>query len=121
MRESGWRCTSRAGPRFAITSRASTTAARQGLAPTADTTAPSTTSSRERVLVLPPLGLLFDGEVVDHELRVHEVANVRVADASVMPTELTGNLNAPAIMIGERVADFIRGRVPTAEVAYAGR
>jgi choline dehydrogenase-like flavoprotein len=49
------------------------------------------------------------------------LANVRVADASVMPTELTGNLNAPAIMIGERVADFIREGCPSSEVAHAAR
>jgi choline dehydrogenase len=55
-----------------------------------------------------PSGSCAMGKVVDAELRVLGVANVRVADASVIPTELTGNLNAPAIMIGERVADFIR-------------
>jgi choline dehydrogenase len=48
------------------------------------------------------------GTVVDAELRVHGLANVRVADASVMPTELTGNLNAPTIMVGERAADFVK-------------
>jgi choline dehydrogenase-like flavoprotein len=56
-----------------------------------------------------PSGSCAMGRVVDSRLRVQGLANVRVADTSVMPTELTGNLNAPAIMIGERVADFILG------------
>jgi choline dehydrogenase len=48
--------------------------------------------------------------VVDHQLRVHGVSGLRVADASIMPTMPSGNTNAPAIMIGERAADWIRGR-----------
>ncbi|MGW4649036.1 GMC family oxidoreductase [Kitasatospora sp. NPDC004289] len=48
--------------------------------------------------------------VVDPELRVHGVANLRVADASVMPHETTGNTNAPSIMIGEKAADLLLGR-----------
>jgi choline dehydrogenase len=55
-----------------------------------------------------PSGTCAIGKVVDAQLRVHGLTNVRVADASVMPTELTGNLNAPTIMIGERVADFVK-------------
>jgi choline dehydrogenase len=58
-----------------------------------------------------PSGSCAMGKVVDPELRVHGLANVRVADASVMPTELTGNLNAPTIMIGERVADLVASAV----------
>jgi choline dehydrogenase len=58
-----------------------------------------------------PSGSCAMGKVVDAELRVHGLANVRVADASVMPTELTGNLNAPTIMIGERVADLVASAV----------
>jgi choline dehydrogenase len=46
--------------------------------------------------------------VVDAQLRVHGVDRLRVADASVMPTVIRGNTNAPAIMIGERCSDFIR-------------
>lgn len=49
-----------------------------------------------------------DRAVVDAELRVRGVHGLRVADTSVMPAIPSGNLNAPAIMIGERAADFIR-------------
>jgi choline dehydrogenase len=48
------------------------------------------------------------GSVVDSQLRVLGVKNLRVADASVMPEIPSGNINAPSIMIGERAADFIR-------------
>jgi len=52
------------------------------------------------------IGRPGDG-VVDHRLRVHGVAGLRVVDASVMPTLASSNTNAPAIMIGERGADFV--------------
>jgi choline dehydrogenase len=48
--------------------------------------------------------------VVDPELRVRGVDGLRVADASVIPTIIRGHTNAPAIVIGERAADLIRGR-----------
>jgi len=45
--------------------------------------------------------------VVDAQLRVRGVERLRIADASVMPTLIGGNTNAPSVMIGERAADFI--------------
>ena len=50
-----------------------------------------------------------DDAVVDAELRVRGIGNLRVADASVMPVIPGGNTNAATIMIGERAADLIRG------------
>jgi choline dehydrogenase len=50
-----------------------------------------------------------EGEgVVDAELSVHGVEGLRVADASVLPVITRANTNAPAIMIGERCASFVR-------------
>ncbi len=45
--------------------------------------------------------------VVDDRLRVHGTAGLRVADASIMPTIISGNTNAPAMMIGENASAMI--------------
>ncbi len=45
--------------------------------------------------------------VVNHELKVHGMQQLRVADASIFPSIVSGNTNAAAIMVGEKAADLI--------------
>ncbi len=65
-----------------------------------------------------PVGTCAIGQVVDAELRVLGVENLRVVDASVMPDVPGGNTNGPTIMIAEKASDIIRGRsLPAMEKA----
>lgn len=61
-----------------------------------------------------------DQAVTDGQGRVHGVEGLRVVDASLFPVIPTGNLNAPTIMLAEKIADRIRDRkpLPRAEVDY---
>ncbi|PWZ81510.1 choline dehydrogenase, partial [Staphylococcus pseudintermedius] len=45
-------------------------------------------------------------------MKVHGMENLRVVDASVMPTTTNGNIHSPVLMLAEKAADIIRGRQP---------
>ena len=50
--------------------------------------------------------------VVDDQLKVHGMDNLRVIDASIMPTMISANLNAGVLMIAEKGADLVLGKTP---------
>ncbi len=71
---------------------------------------------RRLMLIYHPVGtcrMSDDGDdaVVDSELQVHGVQGLRVVDASVMPVIPGGNTHAPTVMVAERAADLILGRI----------
>jgi choline dehydrogenase len=77
--------------------------------PASDSAADILAFARTRAQTLyHPTSTCAIGAVVDAELRVYQIEGLRVVDASVMPTVVRGNTNAPTIMIAERAADLIR-------------
>jgi choline dehydrogenase len=60
-----------------------------------------------------------DLSVVDAELRVYGVKNLRIADGSIMPSVTTGNTQAPCVIIGERMADILKGSSTAQSVVAA--
>lgn len=73
--------------------------------------------NRNTTTLYHPVGTCALGAVVDADLRVLGMEGLRVVDASVMPTPVRGNTNAPVIMIAERASDLIRGLPPLAAAA----
>ncbi|MHB8568780.1 MAG: GMC family oxidoreductase [Metallibacterium sp.] len=81
-----------------------------------DESALTAVSRRKAETIYHPVGTCRMGNdehaVVDAALRVHGIAGLRVVDAAVIPELPSGNTNAPTIMLAERAADLLLGRVP---------
>jgi choline dehydrogenase len=60
------------------------------------------------------MGVDRHNSVVDAECRVHGLSGLRIIDASIMPAIVSGNTNAPTIMIAEKMSDLLRGKPPLA-------
>ena len=54
------------------------------------------------------MGISEKTSVVDSNLKLHGIKNLRVADASIMPKIISGNTNSACMMIGEKCADLIK-------------
>jgi choline dehydrogenase len=90
--------------------RAPSRTAAAGLAPASDSDAAIDEYLRSHTMSFyHPAGTCAMGAVVDSCLRVLGADSLRVADTSIMPRLVAGNTNAPAMMIGERAADLLRG------------
>ncbi len=87
-----------------------------GAVPTDDDAAVRAAIRRRADTIYHPAGTCRMGSdaraVVDPQLRVRGVAGLRVVDCSVMPTLVSGNTNAPVVMIAEKAADLIRHEQP---------
>ncbi|MBT6206045.1 MAG: choline dehydrogenase, partial [Rhodospirillaceae bacterium] len=55
-----------------------------------------------------------EGSVTDSAGLVHDTEGLRVVDASIMPNNVTANLNAPVTMMAEKIADLVAGKTPLA-------
>ena len=57
------------------------------------------------------MGPKDQGNVVGHDLKLHGIEGLRVADTSIFPAMISGNTNAAAIMVGEKASDIILDEV----------
>ena len=54
------------------------------------------------------MGTSIENSVVNNELKVHGIEGIRIIDASVIPQQVSGNANAPIMMVAEKGADLIK-------------